>query len=88
MNQIIAMNWHTNRNYRAAGVNNPAQLDLLDADGNQLTANGLAGFNDNWGDCCARQYDLEYANSAPYVSLELETGDYIFDGSVRRDTVQ
>lgn len=88
MNQIIAMNWHTNRNYRAAGVNNPAQLDLLDTDGNQLTANGLAGFNDNWGDCCARQYDLEYANSAPYVSLELETDDYILDGSIRRDTVQ
>ena len=87
MNQKIAMDWHTNRNFREAGSSNPAQLDLFDAAGNQLTANGLAGFNDNWGDCCARDYDLEYTNTAPYVALELELDEFILDGSVRRDTV-
>ena len=87
MNQKIAMDWHTNRNFREAGSDNPAQLDLFDAAGNQLTANGLAGFNDNWGDCCARVYDLEYTNTAPYVALELEFDEFIVDGSVRRDTI-
>jgi hypothetical protein len=87
MNQKIAMTWHTNRNFRAAGVNNPAQLDLFDVDGNQLTANGLAGFNDNWGACCSRDYDLDYTNTAPYIALDFETDDFILDGSVRRDTV-
>lgn len=88
MNQKIAMDWHTNRNYREAGVDNPAQLDLFDAAGNQLTANGVAGFNDNWGDCCARDYDLEYTNTAPYVALDLEIDDFVVDASVRRDTIK
>ncbi len=49
MNQNVAADWHTNRTYSELSGDNPAMLDLFDDAGNQLTANGIAGFNDNWG---------------------------------------
>lgn len=87
MKQDIASDWHTNRTYSEVSGSDPAMLDLFDSSGNQLTANGIAGFNDNWGDCCSRNYDLAYTNTAPYVSIDLDTEDFTLDGSVRRETI-
>jgi outer membrane receptor protein involved in Fe transport len=83
MNQKIAMDWHVNKSTREVSGHDPAQLDLYDAAGARLTANGIAGFNDNWGNCCARDYNLSYTDNAPYIALDLDTGRFDIDASAR-----
>jgi hypothetical protein len=84
MSQNIAMDWHTNRTFSEAQGSNPAMLDLYDASGNLLTANGIAGYGNNCS-CCARNYDYTFTDNAPYVSLNLDGGDWQVDGSLRQD---
>jgi hypothetical protein len=67
MRQKIAMDWHVNQSNREVGGNNPAQLDLFNAAGSRLTVEGISGYNNNWGSCCARDYDYTYTNTAPFV---------------------
>jgi outer membrane receptor protein involved in Fe transport len=88
MDQKIAMDWHVNKSLREVSGNNPSQLDLFDAAGNKLTQEGISGYNNNWGDCCARDYDLSYTNTAPYVALELDNDKFGLDASVRFEAVQ
>jgi outer membrane receptor protein involved in Fe transport len=88
MNQSIAMDWHTNKAYSELSGDNPAMLNLFNAAGARLTADGIAGFNNNWGDCCARDYDLSYADNAPYVALDFDGEHFGLDGSVRFDGIK
>jgi outer membrane receptor protein involved in Fe transport len=88
MKQDIAMDWHVNKSTREVSGNNPSQLDLFDAAGNKLTQEGISGYNNNWGDCCARDYDLSYTNTAPYIALELDADKFGLDGSVRFEQVE
>jgi outer membrane receptor protein involved in Fe transport len=88
MRQDIALDWHVNRSTRALDGNNPAQLDLFNAAGNKLTVEGISGYNNNWGDCCARDYDLQYTNTAPYVALELDSDMFGLDASVRFERIK
>ncbi len=83
MNQKIAMDWHVNKSYRELSGDNPSQLELYDSAGARLTANGIAGFNNNWGNCCARDYDLSYTDNAPFVGLDLDNDNFVIDGSMR-----
>lgn len=88
MKQKMEMDWHPNRVFSAVSGNNPAMLDLYDAAGNRLTANGTAGFNTNWGPCCARDYDLSYTNDAAYLGLDLDNGVFAIDGSLRLEMLK
>lgn len=88
MDQEIAADWHTNRTFSELSGDNPAMLDLYDDAGNKLTSQGIAGYNNNWGDCCARDYALSYTNTAPYVSLEFDTELFTIDGSMRWENVE
>jgi outer membrane receptor protein involved in Fe transport len=88
MRQDIAMDWHVNKSTRAVDGNNPAQLDLFTAAGNKLTVDGISGYNNNWGDCCARDYDLSYTNSAPFVALDLDSDMFALDGSIRFERIK
>jgi outer membrane receptor protein involved in Fe transport len=88
MVQNIAMDWHVNPSYSELSGDNPAQLDLYTAAGTQLTAAGQAGFNNNWGNCCARTYDLSYTDDAPYLALNHTVGALDLDASVRFDAVK
>ena len=56
MNQKIAMDWHVNKSFRELSGANPSQLDIYSGAGgtNKLSVAGQYGFNNNWGDCCAR----------------------------------
>ena len=83
MDQTIAMDWHVNKSTRELSGDNPSQLDLFDAAGNQLTYQGISGFNNNWGTCCARDYDLGYTNTAPYAQLVFDHELFNLDASVR-----
>lgn len=87
MDQTIAMDWHVNRSTRELSGDNPAQLDLFDAAGNQLTFQGISGYNNNWGTCCARDYDLGYTNTAPYAQLVLDHDLFNLDASIRFERV-
>lgn len=88
MNQKIAMDWHVDRSTRELSGNNPSQLDLYDAAGAKLTQAGISGYNNNWGNCCARDYDLSYTNTAPSFALDLDANRFVIDGSVRFDRVK
>ncbi|MBS0481277.1 MAG: TonB-dependent receptor [Proteobacteria bacterium] len=87
MRQTIKMDWRINNVTQALESNNDnAPLDLFDAAGNQLTANGLTGFNNQWGGCCGgRSYDVSYTDDAPYLQLQGEFGGLDLDASVRFD---
>lgn len=87
MDQTIAAEWKINRGNREISGNNAAALDLFDAAGNALTQAGLSGYNNNWGTCCARDYDLSYVNTAPYLALDLDNDRFNVDASVRWDDV-
>ncbi len=87
MNQKIAMDWHTNKAFSELSGNNPAMLNLFNAAGAQLTVDGIAGFNNNWGDCCARDYDLAYTDTAQYLSLDYDTSRFNLDGSIRFESI-
>jgi outer membrane receptor protein involved in Fe transport len=86
--QNINMDWHWNESFNAGTANNPARLDLFDATGTALTDAGLSGYNNQWGACCARAYDLQYSGDAPYLSASWANGPLDLDASVRFDTVE
>ena len=88
MNQHIALDWHTNQTYSELSGHNGAMLNVVDAAGNLLTANGIAGFNNNWGACCARAYDLSYTDTAPYLNLDWSTGKWDVDASARFENMK
>jgi len=85
--QNIKMDWHWNGSISEARSDDPALIDLFDDAGNRLTDNGLTGYNDQWGGCCARNYDLEYTADAVYLSLAYSAGDLDLEGSVRHEVV-
>jgi len=92
MRQTIAMDWRIS-NYTAtldqSGNNVP--LDVFsgaNGTGTQLSANGLTGYNNQWGGCCgARVYNVEYTDDAPYVNLDGKFSHLDLDGSIRFDSV-
>ena len=88
MDQSIATNWKINRGNREVSGANAAALDLYDSAGNLLSHAGISGYGNNWGNCCARDYDLNYVNQAPYVALELDNERFNIDASVRQDTIK
>lgn len=93
MDQDIAMDWHVNKSLRELSGNSPSQLDLYDSAtltgvANKITQEGISGYNNNWGSCCARDYDLSYTNTAPYAQLVLDNDDFNLDGSVRFERVK
>jgi outer membrane receptor protein involved in Fe transport len=88
MKQKIAMDWHVNQSTREVSGDNPAQLDLYTAAGARLTNEGISGYNNNWGACCSRDYDLSYTNTAPFLSLDLDGDSFAIDGSVRFERVK
>lgn len=65
-----------------------ALIDVFNAAGAALTTMGMTGFNNNWGDCCARQVDATFNTTAPYAALSMEVGNWDLDASVRRDQLK
>ncbi len=68
------------------GDGNAVLVDIFDADGNQVTQNGVVGFGASFfGNCCRRNYDVRYDTYAPFASLSLELDRLTLDGSIRYD---
>jgi outer membrane receptor protein involved in Fe transport len=91
--QSIASDWRINNLYQSLNSTaNSAPLDLFtgpNGTGTQLTANGLTGYNNQWGGCCGgRTYDLTYTNDAVYLDFDTKIGKLDIDPSIRIDTVR
>ncbi|MBC2670617.1 TonB-dependent receptor domain-containing protein [Novosphingobium piscinae] len=87
MRQNIVMDWRINNATQTLDSNgNPVPLNLFTAAGAQLTANGVTGYNNQWGGCCGgRSYDLAYTNDALYLEGEAESDRWNLSASFRRD---
>ncbi len=61
-------------------------VDVVDADGNTITQNGVVGFGASFfGNCCRRNYDVAYSTYAPFASLSVEFDRLTLDASIRYD---
>lgn len=82
--QDVVQQWAISERLMEVGRNG-ALIDIRDASGAPLTSMGLTGYNTQWGGCCARDVDAHYTTNAPYLALNLQTGNFDFDASLRRD---
>jgi len=92
MRQNIATDWRINNYIDTLDSNrNPVPLDAFagpNGTGAQLTADGLTGFNNQWGGCCGgRSYNLSYTDDAPYLDLDGKIAGLDLDASLRWDSV-
>lgn len=61
-------------------------VDIVDANGDLVTQNGVVGFGASFfGNCCRRSYDVDYSTYAPFASLSVELDRLTLDGSIRYD---
>lgn len=85
--QNINMSWLWNSYLMEIKGDNAALLNVISADGTSYSDNGLYAYGvPAWGNCCQRNYDIEYAISAPYLALSSQLGDITLDLSVRHDS--
>lgn len=82
--QNVKQRWSISERVMEAGRDG-ALIDLYQA-GVAVTTAGLTGYNNQWGGCCARDIDAKYTTDAPYLSLNLASGNFDFDGGVRHET--
>lgn len=86
-NQTVKQVWSISPLLQEVGTKG-ALIDVYNAAGVALTTMGLTGFNNNWGDCCARQVNANFATTSPYASLAMEMGAWDFDASLRHDSMR
>jgi len=85
--QNIEMSWLWNSYLMEIKGDNAALLNVTAADGTSYSDNGLYAYGvPAWGNCCQRNYDIEYDISAPYIALSSQLGDITLDLSVRHDS--
>lgn len=84
--QAIVQDWHWNTYLQEVKGKDSALLDVINANGNKVSQNGLSAYGESyWGNCCVRSYNLYYDTDAPYLALGWQKGDFNFDGSLRYD---
>ncbi|MBU6259883.1 MAG: TonB-dependent receptor [Burkholderiales bacterium] len=88
MDQHIAQDWHPNQHYESLVGHNPVPLNLYDTTGQLLTRNGVSGYNTAWGDGTNRSYDIQAADTAPYLNMNWETGPFQLDLGLRHDQLK
>ena len=83
--QNVVQTWSISERVVEAGANGRL-IDVYAANGAALTTAGLTGYNNQWGACCARDIDARFTTDAPYLSLNVGTGNIDLDAGVRRET--
>ena len=85
--QNISMSWLWNSYLQEVSDNNPRLINVTNAAGDLLSANGLYAYGvPAWGNCCTRNYDTQYNVSAPYANVNLDATDKLsFEGGIRFD---
>ena len=85
--QNIKMSWLWNSYLMEVKGDNAALLNVTAADGTSYSDNGLYAYGvPAWGNCCQRNYDLEYDISAPYLAISSQFDSLLIDLSVRHDS--
>nr|WP_295782908.1 TonB-dependent receptor [Rhodoferax sp.] len=79
--QTIAETWFWNT-YNMTLTGTGAQV--VDAQGAPTSKPAISGFN-TFGGCCARTWNVQYNQTAPYAALTLDSGALSLDASVRSD---
>ena len=85
--QHIGMDWHW-QDYliTAQDRGNAQRLNVTSAGGILQTENGLVAYDARaFGDCCVRNYDVQYSIDAPWVNLAWKIFGFNLDGSLRYD---
>ncbi|MBY0344523.1 MAG: TonB-dependent receptor [Sphingomonadales bacterium] len=85
--QTIDTDWlWTSHLQTVQGDGQAVLVDVRNAGGQLVTQNGTVGFGANFfGNCCRRNYDVDYSTYAPFASLSLELDRLTIDASVRYD---
>ncbi|AUX69201.1 TonB-dependent receptor [Porphyrobacter sp. HT-58-2] len=85
--QTINTDWlWTSHVQTVQGDGQAVLVDIADPNGNLVTQNGTIGFGASFfGNCCRRNYDVDYSTYAPFASLSLELDRLTIDASIRYD---
>ena len=83
--QNVVQTWSISERVMEVGRNGRL-IDVYNAAGAALTTAGLTGYNNQWGACCARDINASFTTDAPYLSLNLATGNLDLDGGVRHES--
>jgi len=85
--QNINMSWLWNSYITDVNGDGLRPLNIVSATSQTFTQNGLFAYGvPVWGNCCQRNYDVQYDISAPYAALSLEASEQLtFDASLRWD---
>ena len=85
--QHIGMDWHWTNYLLSAQDGGHAQLlNVATAAGALQTQNGLIAYDARaFGDCCVRNYDVEYSIDAPWLNLNWKVAGFTLDASLRYD---
>lgn len=85
--QNIEQSWLWNSYLSEVKGGNAALINVTAADGTSFSDSGLIAYGvPAWGNCCTRNYDLQYDITAPYIALNSVFGDLTLDASVRHDS--
>jgi len=85
--QNIEQSWLWNSYLSEIKGDNAALINIAAADGTSFSDNGLIAYGvPAWGNCCTRNYDLQYDVTAPYIAINSAFGDLTVDASVRYDS--
>ncbi|TYK64868.1 TonB-dependent siderophore receptor [Colwellia echini] len=85
--QNIEQSWLWNTYLSEINGNNASLIDVTAADGTSFSDNGLIAYGvPAWGNCCTRNYDLQYESSAPYIAINSTFDRLTIDASVRYDS--
>ena len=84
--QNIQQSWLWNSYLYEVKGKDAALVDVTAADGTAFSDNGVIAYGvPAWGNCCTRNYDLEYTIQAPYAAFSTSFDNINIDGSVRYD---
>lgn len=85
--QNIEQSWLWNSYLSEVKGDNAALVNVTAADGTSYSDNGLIAYGvPAWGNCCTRNYDLEYDVTAPYIAINSTFDNLTLDASVRYDS--
>jgi len=85
--QTIDTDWLWTSHVQTVQGNGQAVLvNIRNAGGQTVTQNGTVGFGASFfGNCCRRNYDVDYSTYAPFASLSVSLDRLTLDASVRYD---
>ncbi len=82
--QNVVQKWSISTRVVEAAYNG-AVIDLYNASNVALTNQGLTGYNNSWGADSAKNINEQFTTTAPYLGLNLETGNWDLDAGIRNE---